>query len=220
MKVGTDGVLLGAWVGIRGSERNILDIGTGSGVIALMMAQRNSGAMVDAVEIEAESAQQASENFEASDWSDRLVVHHVDIQGFNSDLKYDLIVTNPPYFVESLLSPDAGRTTARHTTQLSFSELIEAVIKRLKPDGRFAMILPVEESQMFDREAEGRLHLTRRCAVYGREDLAAKRYLSEYVSCCKSVDKIVEERLVIEGASRGEYTAEYRELTREFYLKF
>lgn len=220
MKVGTDGVLLGAWVGLDGSERRILDIGTGSGLIALMMAQRNCSVEVDAVEIESESVEQAADNFEASEWSDRVFVYHSDIQSFTPADKYDLIVSNPPYFVESLLSPDAGRTTARHTTQLTFSELVEAVVRLLRNDGRLALILPVMESQLFDNEADGKLLLTRRCEVFGRDGLPSKRLLSEYMLCGQPIQLLESESLVIEGDKRGDYTAEYRELTREFYLKF
>lgn len=217
MKVGTDGVLLGAWVALNGGEQNILDIGTGSGLIALMMAQRTDNALIDGVEIEAQSAMQAEENIAASNWSDRVVVHHTDIQSFDAGRRYDLIVTNPPYFIESLLSPDAGRTTARHTTELTFAELIKATMRLIKPDGRLSLILPTAESRIFDEEAEGRLSLIRRCEVYGREGLVAKRYISEYAL---GSSPLVEERLVIEGDKRGDYTSEYRELTREFYLKF
>ncbi|MFI3247977.1 MAG: methyltransferase [Rikenellaceae bacterium] len=219
MKVGTDGVLLGAWVDICGDEGRILDIGTGSGLIALMMAQRSANSKIDAVEIEESSAEQAAENIAASEWSDRVDLIHSDIKCYTPQCKYDLIVTNPPYFVDSLLSPDSGRTTARHTTQLSFSELIDSITRLLKEDGRLALILPVAESQVFDKEAVGRLSLIRRCEVYGREDLPAKRYMSEYLLSSDS-RAVSHEKIVIEGEKRGQYTDEYRELTRDFYLKF
>ncbi len=219
MKVGTDGVLVGAWVGLSGAERRILDIGTGSGLIALMVAQRTINSKIDAVEIDESSAAQAAENISASQWSDRVEVIHSDIKSFVPNEKYDLIVTNPPYFVDSLLSPDLGRTMARHTTELSFSELVESVVRLLNVDGRFALILPTVESQIFDNEATGKLSLVRRCAVLGREDLPVKRYMSEYV-LSSDFCEVEHEQIVIEGEKRGQYREEYRELTRDFYLKF
>lgn len=219
MKVGTDGVLLGAWVNIEGGERRILDIGTGSGLIALMLAQRSTTAKIDAVEIDAQSAEQATENIAASQWSDRVELIQCDIRSYESVEKYDLVVSNPPFFVDSLLSPDSGRAVARHTTELSFAELVDSICGVLNYEGRFALILPIAESQLFDDEVKGRLTLVRRCAVHGREDLPAKRYMSEYV--LSSVPRQVEyEKIVIEGDCRGQYRDEYRALTRDFYLKF
>ncbi len=219
MKVGTDGVLLGAWVNINGNEQRILDIGTGSGLIALMIAQRTESSRVDAVEIDESSAEQAAENIVASPWRDRVEAICSDIKCYESVEKYDLIVTNPPYFVDSLLSPNSGRTMARHTTQLSFSELIQSVIRLLDNAGRFALILPASEAQIFDKEAVGYLSLVRRCAVYGRADLPVKRYMSEYILASDTC-ALSSESIVIEGETRGAYTDEYRELTRDFYLKF
>lgn len=219
MKVGTDGVLLGAWTKIDGSEQRILDIGTGSGLIALMMAQRSKSTIIDAVEIDKNSADQAADNFASSEWSERLQIFHTDIKSFEETEKYDLIVSNPPFFVDSLLSLNSSRTVARHTTELSFPELINAVVRLLKPGGRYAMILPPMESQLFDCESVGRLSLVRRCEVHGRVDLPVKRYLSEYV-VGDAQSKLICENLVIEGEKRSDYTSEYRELTADFYLKF
>ncbi len=222
MKVGTDGVLLGAWVATTGEERHILDIGTGTGVIALMMAQRTSAgidAMIDAVEIDLESATQAAENVAASRWSERVTIHHTQIQHFSPSTKYDLIVTNPPYFVDSLLSPDAGRTTARHTTDLSFGEIVESAARLLAPDGRLAIILPTQESQRFEAEATPLLSATRRCEVYSREGGAVKRVMCEY-KLTPHATPTEQEQITIESGRPPEFTAEYRELTRDFYLKF
>ncbi len=219
MKVGTDGVLLGAWVSVTGEERNILDIGTGTGVIALMMAQRNAEALVDGVEIDEASARQAGENIERSPWGERVEIHHTSLQSYKADRKYDLILSNPPYFVDSLLSPDAGRSVARHTTELSFEELVEGVSRLLGGDGRFALILPTVESQRFDCVAEGVLSLVRRCEVYSREGGGVKRVMSEYRRGDDS--PLVEmESLVIESGRPPQFTEEYRALTRDFYLKF
>ncbi len=219
MKVGTDGVLLGAWCTLDSGVKRVLDIGTGSGLIALMVAQRNEDCNVDGAEIESESAQQAAENFAASEWGDRVKAIHTDIKEFEVEQKYDLVVTNPPYFVDSLTSPDAGRTLARHTTELSFAELIQAVIRVLKPGGLLSVILPPNETQLFDIEISMAFVLVRRCAVFGRTGLAPKRYMSEYVLSTVARE-ICEEEITIERENRGEYSDEYRELTREFYLKF
>lgn len=219
MKVGTDGVLLGAWVSLRGDEGRILDIGTGTGVIALMLAQR-SGAMVDGVEIDSDGAEQARENAEMSSWAERVAIYCCDIQSYVcGDGGYDLIVSNPPYFVSSMLSPSAQRTKARHTTDLSFRDLGEAVVRMLNPNGRFALILPPVEMQLFEREVGGELFVVRRCDVYSRVGVAVKRQLCEF-SRTPSEGEPQNETLIIEGETHLQYTDEYRDLTREFYLKF
>ncbi|MFR9659255.1 MAG: methyltransferase, partial [Rikenellaceae bacterium] len=221
MKVGTDGVLLGAWVDIRSDERHILDIGTGTGVIALMMAQRNPDSIIDGVEIDQDSAYQASENVAASPWSERVTIHHSDIQSFSPSYKYDLIVTNPPYFVDSLLSPDGRRSVARHTTGLLFCELVEVVMRLLNTDGRFALILPTTESHLFDEEATGRLRLTRRCEVFSREGGPVKRVMSEYrLASSELMAECRFEDITIESGRPPQFTEEYRALTADFYLKF
>ena len=122
MKVGTDGVLLGAWAEVRPGDRRMLDVGTGTGLIALMLAQR-SAAWITAVDIDVECATQAAENFAASPWADRLDAVSVAVQRYDPVEKFDLIVSNPPYYVDSLLSPDEGRNTARHAAGLPFGEL-------------------------------------------------------------------------------------------------
>ena len=127
MKVGTDGVLLGAWAEVRPGDRRMLDVGTGTGLIALMLAQR-SAAWITAVDIDVECATQAAENFAASPWADRLDAVSVAVQRYDPVEKFDLIVSNPPYYVDSLLSPDEGRNTARHAAGLPFGELAAAVV--------------------------------------------------------------------------------------------
>lgn len=138
MKVGTDGVLLGAWAEVRPGDRRMLDVGTGTGLIALMLAQR-SAAWITAVDIDVECATQAAENFAASPWADRLDAVSVAVQRYDPVEKFDLIVSNPPYYVDSLLSPDEGRNTARHAAGLPFGELAAAVVRLLSPGGRFAL---------------------------------------------------------------------------------
>ena len=157
MKVGTDGVLLGAWAEVRPGDRRMLDVGTGTGLIALMLAQR-SAARITAVDVDAECATQAAENFAASPWADRLDAVAVAVQRYDPVERFDLIVSNPPYYVDSLLSPDEGRNTARHAAGLPFGELAAAVVRLLAPGGRFALVLPPVEMQRFRSAALGRLY--------------------------------------------------------------
>ena len=215
MKVGTDGVLLGAWADCEGAK-HILDIGTGTGVIALMMAQRNVEAKIHAVEIDETASKRARSNFDLSPWAERLEVECCAVQEFAPSEKFDLIISNPPYFVDSLLPPDAKRSTARHTHDLSFEELDKAVCRLLAEDGRFALILPTTE---FDKYlAIKQLCLCRRCDVHPTVGSPTKRVMAEFAK--QKVDAVVLENITIEQERRGDYTEEYRTLTKDFYLKF
>jgi tRNA1Val (adenine37-N6)-methyltransferase len=215
MKVGTDGVLLGAWAACDGAKR-ILDIGTGTGVIALMLAQRNTEAKIYAVEIDETATQRARSNFDASPWAERLDVECCAVQEFNPNEKFDLISSNPPYFVDSLLPPDDRRSTARHTNDLSFEELDSAVCRLLAEKGRFTLILPVIEFAKY--LSLTRLHLVRRCDVSPLEGGAVKRVMGEFAK--QQTTTINHETIAIERGRRGDYTDDYRALTKEFYLKF
>ncbi|MFR9504175.1 MAG: methyltransferase [Rikenellaceae bacterium] len=217
MKVGTDGVLLGAWARIKPTDEHILDIGCGTGLIALMMAQR-SDATVDAVEIDLNSAEQARENITLSPWSNRINIHNVNIVNFNQNFKYDLIVSNPPFFSDSLLPPNKGRTTARHTVSLTFQELIHSVIRLLADNGRFVIILPTNESKEFERLSKGLLFTSRRYLISSSVGSDCKRVITEYK--LKESTTFKDENLAIREASSDEYTQEYKSLTADFYLKF
>ncbi len=216
MKVGTDGVLLGAWASVCPTDRAILDIGTGTGLIALMMAQRNSVAQIVGVEIDSESAAQARENVGMSPWRDRIEVAECAVQEFVSEQRFDLIVSNPPYFVDSLKSPDEGRNNARHTDTLSFAELMHAAERLLAPDGRFAVIVPAEAA--LSVIAAGRLHLVRRCDVRTKPAGVTKRVMLEFSPRFEGA--AVREELTVGDGSNGGYSPEYVALTRDFYLKF
>ncbi len=219
MKVGTDGVLLGAWTGVRTTDRRLLDIGTGTGVIALMLAQRAPGAQITGIDIADTS--QARENADASPWGDRLTFMTCPVQQFPAREPFDLIVSNPPFFDDSLLCPDAGRTAARHTVTLPFSELCEAVVRLLAPAGRFAVVLPCSEVPRLMRAAGGRLAVVRRTEVHTTPRRAAHRTLLELMPVAAAADVVpVYDELVIGTGIPESYTAEYRALTREFYLKF
>lgn len=215
MKVGTDGVLLGAWAPECIAGGRILDIGTGTGVMAIMAAQRNPSARIVGVEIDDMSALQARENAEASPWADRVEIVNADIRSYEAAAPFDLVISNPPYFVDSLKSPDSGRTTARHTVSLDFGELMSAVERLLAPDGRFAVIVPAEAASRV--VASGRLVLRRRCDVRSKPLAGPIRTMMEFAAGYCGAPEFSE--LTI-GDGKGGYTAEYVALTRDFYLKF
>ena len=231
MKVGTDGVLLGAWAEVRPGDRRMLDVGTGTGLIALMLAQR-SAAWITAVDIDVECATQAAENFAASPWADRLDAVSVAVQRYDPVEKFDLIVSNPPYYVDSLLSPDEGRNTARHAAGpqggapaparhaagLPFGELAAAVVRLLSPGGRFALVLPPVEMQRFRSAALGRLYPVRWTEVCSTPRRGVRRILAEF--CTTPVPAPEPARLIIELGGPDSYTEDYRRLTGDFYLKF
>lgn len=218
MKVGTDGVLIGAWCSVTNARR-ILDIGTGTGLIALMVAQRNPDAMIDAIDILPEAAECARRNIAASVWSDRITIIESPAQGFTSAHSYDLIVSNPPYFSETLQSPDPARAAARHSTSLAQSDLLEAACRLLAPQGRLAVILPTTEYRTFALQAAARnLQLCRRCEIATKHRSAPKRIMSEW-SLSGNTAPVENSQLVITGEN-GQYSREYRELTRDFYLNF
>lgn len=218
MKVGTDGVLLGAWVGVRPSDRRMLDIGTGTGLIALMLAQRAPEASVTGVDID--DVAQARENADASPWAGRVFFERCPVQEFRAPEPFDLIVSNPPFFVDSLTCPDEGRTAARHAVHLPFDELRDAVLRLMAPAGRFAVVLPTAEAERFLAVCAGRLALTRRTDVRTTPRHPAKRALLEF-SRAGAADASPEISELTVGTGEHEcYTPEYRALTRDFYLKF
>lgn len=218
MKVGTDGVLLGAWAGVRPSDRRMLDIGTGTGLIALMLAQRAPEASVIGVDID--DVGQARENADASPWGDRVAFERCAVQEFSTPELFDLIVSNPPFFVDSLTCPDEGRTAARHAVHLPFDELRDAVLRLLAPAGRFAVILPTPEAARFLTACAGRLALTRRTDVRTTPRHPAKRALMEFSRADAAATAPETSELVVGTGEHECYTPEYRALTRDFYLKF
>ena len=218
-KVGTDAVLLGAWAQVE-KARNILDIGTGTGIIALMMAQK-SNAQIDAIDIEQSSYEQARENIEHSAWHSRIRVHLSSLQDFaaRASKKYDVVITNPPYFVDSYKAPDEERSHARHNDTLPFADLIGGVRQLLSADGRFYIILPTKEAQDFKQLAEKKgLNLLRRLRVKTKlVNDTEKRHLMQFGFTSSS---LVDQTLSIEKEGRHDYTDEYKLLTGDFYLHF
>ena len=217
MKVGIDGVLLGAWAAVEDAN-SILDIGTGSGLIALMLAQR-SDAQIVAIDIDADAILQTYQNINDSPWHNRIQSKEISLQQFSNevDKTFDLIVSNPPYFVNSTNTPTLSRTTARHTNSLSHEELISNAKLLLKPTGRICLILPVDEGlKCVDFALSIGLYCTRQVTVYPKPEAVAKRLLLEF--SLQSSPKI-ESELTIESNERHQYSAEFSELAKEFYLK-
>lgn len=212
MKVGTDGVLLGAWINPENAAR-VLDVGSGSGLIALIVAQR-SDAQVHGVEYDSEAFKQASENAAASPWSDRVHFFEADFNKFSNGL-YDLIVSNPPFFRDSLKAPGKERNQARHTDTLSYESLICKSVEMLSSEGRFAVILPAASSDYFDDLCwQNKLYLSRRCDVVSVEGLAPKRTLLEFSRKRTTIERTV---LVLENSDRHR-TNEFKALTADLYL--
>ncbi|MBO5044323.1 MAG: methyltransferase [Alistipes sp.] len=218
MKVGTDGTLLGAWATLPDNGR-ILDIGTGTGLIAIMAAQRTSGAKITAIDIDEDCVLQAQENVAASPWPDRIEVIHSALQEFDTSEKFDVIISNPPYFIDSQLSPDAARSTARHTTTLPFNELVTGVRRLLANGGHFSLILPPTEMERFRSAARGVMFVVRECHVWSTPTSGVRRIMAEF-HAEPPTELTVVEKIIIEEKGRHEYSKEYRTLTRDFYLKF
>ena len=219
MKVGTDGTLLGAWAAIPSGEGSILDIGTGTGLIAIMAAQRSPRAEITAIDIDADCASQARENAAASPWGDRISIKECALQEFSAERTFDAIISNPPYFIDSLLSPDVARTTARHTSSLPFEDLVSGVLRLLAPEGRFSLILPPTEFARYCSAARGRLFLTRQCEVWSTPESGVKSIMAEF-SAVPPAEIPSPERVIIEDKGPQGYSEEYKALTRDFYLKF
>lgn len=219
MKVGTDGTLLGAWAALPEGEGSILDIGTGTGLIAIMAAQRSAKSQITAIDIDTDCVIQARENAEASPWNDRIRIEESALQEFFPATHFDVIISNPPYFIDSLLSPDAARTTARHTSSLSFEDLVAGVLRLLSPSGRFSLILPPSEFARFCSAARGQLFLTRQCEVWSTPESGVKRIMAEF-SATPPAEVPSTDKIIIEDKGLQGYSEEYKALTRDFYLKF
>ncbi len=216
MKVGIDGVLLGAWASFDGAGR-ILDIGTGTGLLALMAAQR-SNAIVDAVELEPDAALDALINFNNSGWQSRLNLHIGAIQSYETDIRYDHVVSNPPFFENSPRSVDSKRAKARHSDTLTLPELLKKAVSMLNENGKISLILPTdrEERLRFLIREEG-LFLSRFSRVSPDENKRPHRILVEL--CLREVP-LQEFPITIRQAGSLQYTEQYCQLTKEFYLSF
>lgn len=239
MKVGTDGVLLGSWTPVQACQSpsgggqkgcSVLDVGTGSGLIALMLAQRTAGmpdVRIDAIDIDEASCRQARENVDASPWAERLHVAQSSLQEWQmvqgncpNGTWYDLIVSNPPYFVHSLKAPDAARCAARHNDTLPFDVLMTECNRLLKPKGMLALIVPCEaEDELQTLAAAEGLQCLQKCYVHPKPGRPAKRVMIAWGKERTLSEETAEqvESLVLEDAQGGRSDA-YKQLTKEFYL--
>ncbi|WP_432411913.1 tRNA1(Val) (adenine(37)-N6)-methyltransferase [Rasiella sp. SM2506] len=218
MKIGTDGVLLGAWVSLENTPQNILDIGAGTGLIALQLAQRSFAETIDAIEIDDNAYEQCTDNFENSPWADRLFCYHASIQEFASEIdeKYDLVVSNPPFYSEDYKTENTARDTARFTDALPFEHLAISAAHLLSEHGTFAVILPKkEEAHFIELASKRKLFPKRICSVKGTPTAEEKRSLLEF-SFHKT--EPIMETLIIE-TTRHHFTKNYMDLVAEFYLK-
>ncbi|MDP2087837.1 MAG: methyltransferase [Flavobacteriaceae bacterium] len=217
MKVGTDGVLLGAWIPIE-NECSILDIGTGTGLIALMLAQRSDAEQIDALEIDDDAYEQAVDNFEESDWSDRLFCYHASLKDFADEIdeQYDLIVSNPPFYTDAYKSEDEKRSQARFENALPFDDLIKYSTQLLSDNGHLALIIPYkEEAKVVAIAQENKFYPKKITRVRGTFQSEIKRSLILF-SSAEKMPKIDE--LVLE-MERHQYTPEFTALVKDFYLK-
>ena len=221
MKVGTDGVLLGAWADTQ-EANSVLDIGTGTGVIAIMLAQRCQAKQIVGVEIDEQSFVQASQNMDAAPWKDRLEAVHAPIQDYSKiyNADFDLIVSNPPFFSGGTFSKDQDRTSVRHTVKLPHGDLLRAVQRLLNPNGRFCVILPYIEGLRFQELAENyMLYPTKKMEVRGRAGKPIERILLQFEKQKKPI--LQEPELAIRSASKTEeWTVPYKAMTADFYLHF
>ncbi|MBC3845420.1 methyltransferase [Winogradskyella echinorum] len=218
MKIGTDGVLLGAWTSVEHNPFNVLDIGAGTGVLSLMIAQRSLAENIEALEIDAEAYEQCSENFENSPWADRLFCYHASLLEFVEEVddEFDLIICNPPFYSEDYKTDNEARDLARFNDAMPFEHLIYAVANLLSKNGVFAVVIPNKEEEKFiDLASKIGLSVKRSLHVKGNPNSEFKRSLIEFSF---EETEIETSDLVIETA-RHQYTEDYINLTKDFYLK-
>jgi len=218
MKIGTDGVLLGAWTSVQDAY-SILDIGAGTGILALMLAQRSDAEQIDALEIDEDAYEQCVENFENSSWADRLFCYHAALDEFVEEMedeKYDLIISNPPFYTEDYKSGDAARNMARFAEALPFEELIKFASELLSDEGSFSVIIPSSEEKYFLKLSEKvNLFPNRITRVRGTESTPLKRSLLQL----SFTEKPFSSNELILEVSRHQYTQDYQKMVAPFYLK-
>ena len=218
MKVGTDGVLLGAWTSLPPPGSRVLDVGTGTGLIALMIAQRTKDVKVDALEIDPSSASQAKENFQNSPWKEKITSIQSSFQDYSSQCKncYDLIICNPPFFSASSKTPSKEKNLARHDDSLSLGDIFKGSLALMKKKSLISLILPApKEAQALDLIKEHQLHCKRRTLVTPAPGKSAHRVLLEFSLI---PGKCKEDELTIETGKRHVYSNAYKNLTEAFYL--
>lgn len=218
MKVGTDSVLLGSWVLMK-DPKNILDVGCGTGLLSLMMAQRFTEAQITGIDIEPDSLIDARFNIDNSKWADRVKLFNESILEFTIDTKFDLVITNPPYFPVDTLAPDQKRALARSGEKYSFQSWMEAIAGLLSNSAKVAFILPIEEwLNCKDSLIKLGFNLFRICYVRPNQQKEVHRVMIE-LQRSKLSNSVIEEEMIIEKVKRHDYSEKYKELTRSFYLK-
>ena len=220
MKVGTDNILLGAWANISDNSQ-VLDIGTGTGLLALMMAQRSQLSNIDAVEIDDDAYGQAKANIEKSPWGDRINIFHAPIQDFanNFSKQYDLIISNPPFFEKASKSSQKSRNLARHSDSLSQADILQIALQLMKPNGRLAVIYPTDLADNFLNKAKDfHLFCDRKTYVKPTPKTDIKRILLELSSTLSSIQGQTQETILVVEESKHIYTQDYINLVQDFYL--
>ncbi|PRY13227.1 tRNA1Val (adenine37-N6)-methyltransferase [Pontibacter ummariensis] len=219
MKVCTDSCVFGAYVEAEDTRR-VLDIGAGTGLLSLMVAQR-TGAKIDAVEINPEAQQQARDNFERSPWAERLTLHPMPLQEFapQNQQPYDLILSNPPFFLSSLRSPDAARNTARHSGELFFEDITAFTSQHLRPEGKLCLLLPPPEAALFQKKAQLQgLHLAETLEVYTYHGGKCIRHIQTYTFSPTATPTV--KSFYIREADKVTYTPAFAALLNDYYLIF
>ncbi|ULC60913.1 methyltransferase [Flaviramulus sp. BrNp1-15] len=218
MKIGTDSVLLGAWTSIEKLPFSVLDIGSGTGILSLMLAQRSNAEVIDALEIDDNAYEQCVDNFEHSQWGDRLFCYHASLEEFAEEIEdqYNLIICNPPFYSENYKTESQQRDLARFNDAMPFEHLLQSVSKLLIQDGLFSVIIPFKEEERFvSLASKFNLYPNRILHVKGNPTSEIKRSLIEFTFNKSDIKKEV---LIIE-TERHRYTEDYINLTKDFYLK-
>lgn len=218
MKIGTDGVLLGAWTSIENNPFSVLDIGAGTGVLSLMLAQRSHAEVIEALEIDDKTYEQCVDNFEQSPWNDRMFCYHASLEEFANEMDdtYDLIICNPPFYSEDYKTENTQRNLARFQDAMPFEHLLESVATLLSEDGRFSVIIPFSEEEKFIALAKQvALFPKKKTHVKGTPSSEIKRSLIEF----SFINQAIEISELIIETTRHQYTDDYINLTQDFYLK-
>jgi tRNA1Val (adenine37-N6)-methyltransferase len=218
MKIGTDGVLLGAWATISHNPFSVLDIGSGTGVLALMIAQRSDAELIEAIEIDGDAFEQCVTNFENSKWNDRVFCYHASLLEFSEEIEdtYDLIICNPPFYLNAHKTKNTQRDLARFEEAMPFDHLIQSAAKLLSPNGRFCVIIPYKEELAFiELASQVQLFPNKLTRIKGNESTPVKRSLIEFTF---HKNDLQSSELIIEK-ERHQYTQDYIDLTKDFYIK-
>ena len=217
MKIGTDGILLGAWADLSDKKKGI-DIGSGTGVISIMLCQRNEILEIDSIEVSERAVVDAKKNIKNCKWNKRIKLKHADLKLFSTENKYDLIISNPPYFKKSLKPKDLDRLKARHEESLNYKDVLNFSEKHLLKNGTINLILPIDQKQEVIEYAEKfGLYVNKECIVFPKPNKNPHRLLIELSKTKKTLES---QSLIIENDGRHNYTDNYKKLTREFYTIF